>query len=158
MLKTEEIRELYEKDFYRWVHENLELLRKGEYDLVDWENLLEEVEYMARKYEDELKERLGVYMEHRYKIENFKKLAGNETAGSGWNKSILNQLVEISRILEDNPSLRSKLPGLLQPAWGYALKRLKAWLIRNKFNPEDFNLPEMCPYGYEDIMKDIAKF
>jgi hypothetical protein len=31
--------------------ENLKLLKNKEYELVDWENLLEEIEYMARRTE-----------------------------------------------------------------------------------------------------------
>ncbi|MFZ8786840.1 DUF29 family protein, partial [Thermocrinis sp.] len=42
------LKELYEKDFYLWVMENLKLLKNKEYDLVDWENLLEEIEDMGR--------------------------------------------------------------------------------------------------------------
>ncbi len=158
MVKTEGLKDLYERDFYRWVYENLELIKRGEYSLVDWENLMEEVEYMAKKYEEELKRRLGVYMEHRYKLENLRAFAGGERAGAGWKKSLLNQLVEISRILEDNPSLKNKLPELLQPAWKYALKRLKAWLIKNHLEPENYHLPKACPYSYEEVLKDIAKF
>ena len=48
-LKTKSLKELYEKDFYLWVLENLRLLKNREFELVDWENLLEEIEYMARK-------------------------------------------------------------------------------------------------------------
>jgi hypothetical protein len=45
---TQNLKELYEKDFYLWVQENLRLLKNREYDLVDWENLLEEIEDMGR--------------------------------------------------------------------------------------------------------------
>ena len=31
-LKTQNLKELYEKDFYLWVMENLKLLKNGEYD------------------------------------------------------------------------------------------------------------------------------
>jgi hypothetical protein len=48
-LKIKNLKELYEKDFYLWVMENLKLLKNGEYNLVDWENLLEEIEDMARR-------------------------------------------------------------------------------------------------------------
>jgi phage pi2 protein 07 len=40
---TQSIKELYEKDFYLWVQENLRFLKNREYDLVDWDNLLEEI-------------------------------------------------------------------------------------------------------------------
>ena len=48
-LKTQNLKELYEKDFYLWVMENLKLLKNREYDLADWENLLEEIEDMAKR-------------------------------------------------------------------------------------------------------------
>jgi len=50
--KTQNLKELYEKDFYLWVQENLRLLKNKEYDLVDWENLLEEIEDMGQRYLD----------------------------------------------------------------------------------------------------------
>jgi hypothetical protein len=36
-LKTQSLKELYAKDFYLWVMENLRLLKNKEYELVDWE-------------------------------------------------------------------------------------------------------------------------
>jgi hypothetical protein len=31
------LKELHEKDYYRWVNENLQLLKEREYNSVDWE-------------------------------------------------------------------------------------------------------------------------
>jgi hypothetical protein len=45
-LKIQQLKELYEKDFLLWLEENLKLLENREYDLVDWENLLEEIRDM----------------------------------------------------------------------------------------------------------------
>jgi hypothetical protein len=36
--KIQNLKELYEQDFYLWVQENLKLLKNKEYELVDWEN------------------------------------------------------------------------------------------------------------------------
>jgi hypothetical protein len=41
--EAQNLKDLYEKDFYLWVQENLKLLEEKKYDLVDWENLLEEI-------------------------------------------------------------------------------------------------------------------
>jgi len=49
-LKTKSLKELYEKDFYLWVLENLKLLKNKEFELVDWENLLEEIEDVAKRH------------------------------------------------------------------------------------------------------------
>lgn len=48
LLFSESPKELYERDFYLWVYENLRLLKEGNYSLVDWQNLLEEIENMAK--------------------------------------------------------------------------------------------------------------
>jgi hypothetical protein len=63
-LKTQSLKELYEKDFYLWVLENLKLLKNKEFELVDWENLLEEIEYMARKELRSVISLMAVIMEH----------------------------------------------------------------------------------------------
>lgn len=39
---------LYETDYLQWIESNLEKLRQKNYQQVDWENLLEEIEDMAR--------------------------------------------------------------------------------------------------------------
>jgi hypothetical protein len=52
---TQSLKDLYEKDFYLWVMENLKLLKNKEYDLVDWESLLEEIEDMGQRYYDAIR-------------------------------------------------------------------------------------------------------
>jgi len=49
-ISKEELKELYDKDFPLWVEINLELLKEKAYDLVDWENLLEEIEDMGLRH------------------------------------------------------------------------------------------------------------
>jgi hypothetical protein len=66
-LKTQNLKGLYEKDFYLWIMENLKLLKNREYDLVDWENLLEEIEDLAKREIKSLISFMAVIMEHIYK-------------------------------------------------------------------------------------------
>jgi hypothetical protein len=40
--------DLYEEDFVLWTEKIAELLKRKEFDSVDWENLIEEVECMGR--------------------------------------------------------------------------------------------------------------
>lgn len=51
-LKIQQLQELYEKDFLLWLEENLKLLENREYDLVDWENLLEEIRDIGQRHLD----------------------------------------------------------------------------------------------------------
>ena len=44
----QDLKQLYNKDFYQWIMENVELLKNKEFDLVDWENVIDELESMGR--------------------------------------------------------------------------------------------------------------
>jgi hypothetical protein len=46
---------------------NLKLLKNREYDLADWENLLEEIEDMGQRYLDSAISFIAVILEHLYK-------------------------------------------------------------------------------------------
>jgi hypothetical protein len=130
-LKTQNLKELYEKDFYLWVMENLKLLKNKEYELVDWENLLEEIEDMARRELRSVISLMAVIMEHLYKWENFRE---NEYMGSHWKKSINTARMEIADLFDDNPSLRrvAQEKESLNKAWRRAVRRLLFGLMKTK--------------------------
>ncbi|MCX7760766.1 MAG: DUF29 domain-containing protein [Hydrogenothermaceae bacterium] len=152
-ISKEELKQLYDKDFPLWAEINLQLLKEKAYELVDWENLLEEIEDMAKSDLKACISYLAIILEHLYKIDNFKHLAGGELAGNKWRKSVLTSRNNILSILEHYPSLKNKLPEELNTAWIYAKGYLKNWLIENDYNPEDFNIPAQCPYTYQEAME-----
>ncbi len=157
-LSKEELKELYDKDFPLWVEINLQLLKEKAYDLVDWENLLEEIEDMGRSDLKACISYLAVILEHLYKWDNFKNLVGGKDAGINWIKSIRNARKEILKVFDMSPSLRSKLPLELTTAWKHARRELEYWLEDNDYDPEKFNIPEKCPYTYEEAMsRDLKK-
>jgi hypothetical protein len=47
-LKAQSLKELYEKDFYLWLLDNLRPSKNKEYELLDWEHLQEELEGMGK--------------------------------------------------------------------------------------------------------------
>ncbi|MCS7285500.1 MAG: DUF29 domain-containing protein, partial [Hydrogenobacter thermophilus] len=92
------------------------------------------------------------------KWDNFKGLAGGEIAGRGWIKSVNNARRRINTLFKNYPSLRLKLPHELQKAWDFALDNLIEWLEDNDYDPEDFHIPQECPYTYEEAMtRDLKK-
>jgi hypothetical protein len=157
---TQRLKELYEKDFYLWVQENLRLLKNKEYNLVDWENLLEEIEDMARRELRSLINLMAIIMEHLYKWENYRESA---YIGSGWKKSILNARKEVLKLFKDEPSLKAKAQEkeILQRAWEDAVLDLIAWFKGNErlalrhFGrfPTEKDFPQECPYTFEQIME-----
>jgi Hypothetical protein slr1203 len=161
-LKTQNLKELYEKDFYLWVLENLKLLKNKEYELVDWENLLEEIEYMARKELRSVISLMAVIMEHLYKWENYRESA---YVGSGWKKSILNARKELIDLFDEIPSLKriAQEKDSLNKAWRRAVNSLIVWfdedenknLAKKYFGrlPTEEDFPKECPYTFEQVME-----
>lgn len=148
----EELEKLYDTDYPLWVQVNIELLKDGAYELVDWDNLLEEIQDMGARHLDACISYLAVILEHLYKLDNFKKIAGGDTAGNSWRQSIDYSRVEIETLFDRYPSLRKKLPENMEYAWRYAKRKLEKWLKYNGYNPSDFAIPEKVPYSFEEAM------
>ena len=55
MLNT---KQLYEQDFYLWVTTTIEKIRDRDFDSVDWENVLEELEDLGSERKNELESHL----------------------------------------------------------------------------------------------------
>jgi hypothetical protein len=161
-LRTQSLKELYEKDFYLWVLENLKLLKSKEFEFVDWENLLEEIEDMAKRHFESVISYMAVIMEHLYKWEKFRE---NEYMDSHWKKSINTARMEIADLFDDNPSLRrvAQEKESLNKAWKRAVRRLVLWfdedenknLAKKYFGrlPTEEDFPKDCPYTFEQVME-----
>lgn len=148
-----DLKKLYTQDYPLWVEENLRLITSGDYQLVDWENMIEEIKDMGSRHLESCISFMAVILEHLYKLDNFKDITGGKTAGHGWKRSIYNARAEIEYLIDTYPSLRNKIEGELPKAWNKARKKLIAWLKSNQFDANRFNIPQECPYSYEDIFK-----
>jgi len=61
-------------------------------------------------------------------------------------------------MLDVYPSLKNRLPFEIQTAWKFARRELESWLENIDYEPEDFNIPEKCPYTYEEAMdRDLKR-
>ncbi|MCX7760142.1 MAG: DUF29 domain-containing protein [Hydrogenothermaceae bacterium] len=151
-ISKEELKRLYDEDFPQWAEINLQLLKEKAYELVDWDNLLEEIEDMSRSDLKACVSFMVVILEHLYKFDNFKDLAGGETAGKSWIRSIENSRDRLNLLFNRYPSLRIKTLTELSWAWEKARVNLRIWLRNNNYNPDNFNIPENCPYSFDDII------
>ncbi len=159
-ITKEELKELYDKDFPLWVEINLELLKEKAYELVDWENLFEEIEDMAKSDLKACISYLAVILEHLYKWDNFRELtsAGKEKGSLSWIKSIEVARERIEVLFYRYPSLKAKLQQELDFAWKDARVRIREWLREISKDPDKFNIPKECPYTYEEAMtRDLRK-
>jgi hypothetical protein len=132
----------YDLDFYGWANEQAQVLREGRLTEADIAHIAEEIESMGRSEKRELVSRLVVLLTHlliwRYQP------AGR---GSSWRASITVQRRRLSDHLEDNPSLRPRIPDAMTSAYGDA--RIVAG-DETKLGETAF--PETAPWLFDDVM------
>jgi Domain of unknown function DUF29 len=101
-------RSLYDRDFALWVEAQVAAVRAGDVAALDVDNLVEELEGLTRRDERALGSQLKRIMAHLLKQRH-----QPERATRSWEDSIANGREEIADILEQSPSLRRTLPGLM---------------------------------------------
>jgi hypothetical protein len=156
------LRELYEKDYYLWVQETLKLLKERRYELVDWENLLEEIDAIGRSLFIDMLRQMRKIMEGLYKWEKFK----NHPEAYDWVEEISKARRELREIFEDSPSLKAiaKNKDTLQKAWKLTTYALVDWLtlppnkalVVSHFKgklPTEEDFPQECPYTFQQVME-----
>lgn len=126
----------YQTDYYGWTVEQAELLKTGNWQKIDVENLIEEVESMGRSEKRSLESRLIVLITHLLKWQ-----CQPVRRGKSWELTIKGQRVNCLDVLDDNPSLKSKLDELFIKAY----YRAKLEAAKETGLDEDY-FPEACPY------------
>lgn len=160
IMDKNQLKQLYDKDFPAWVEVNLELIKSGDYSLVDWENLIEEIEDMAKSELKTCLSHMAVILEHMYKWDNYRSYtqAGYEKGGRGWIKSVVNARNRIKILLKRYPSLQSKLLEHIDWAWDEAKVLIVDSLMDLGVRLDLDDLPEKCPYDFSQIMnRDLEK-
>ncbi|HSO84894.1 DUF29 domain-containing protein [Thiocapsa sp.] len=132
----------YDKDFYGWLTDNVALMRRGQLDRIDVENIAEELEAMAKSEKRELLSRLAVLLMHLLKW-HYQAPKGSRS----WRTTILAQRMDVSELLEDSPGLRPFLIDKLQAV--YEKAKLKA---EDETGIDRRQFPDHCPYALEDIL------
>ena len=121
MTQTVVKKSLYESDYLLWTQEIVSKLKARDFDNVDFENLIEEIEDLGRSYKDELESRLDVLLSHI-----LKRLYVSLTNDyNGWERTIREQRKQIRRRIEKSPSLKSYLPTIFDGVWQDVLKEIR---------------------------------
>lgn len=94
----------YETDFFAWTNTQAELLRAKRFDQLDLENLIEELEGMARKERRELRHRIEQLIMHLLKC-----TAQPERISGSWLGTIREQRYRIAELMQEMPSLKPLL-------------------------------------------------
>ncbi|MGH7038106.1 MAG: DUF29 domain-containing protein [Stellaceae bacterium] len=107
---------LYDADFVLWAEEQAAALRaaaRGASNLeLDWENLAEEIEDLGKSSRRELRSRLLVILEHLLKLEYSPAVDPR----AGWRETIGRERSNTEDLLDESPSLRGELAGMIEAA------------------------------------------
>lgn len=117
MDSTFNIQKLYDRDFVEWCEVTASQLKERKFEQVDLENLIEEIEGLAKRDRRELKNRLTVLLAHLLK----RIYVNSPDNFHGWELTIREQRRQIQDLLQDSPSLKSYLEEVFNIAYQNAL-------------------------------------
>lgn len=132
----------YEADYAQWCVEQAALLRKGQLDQLDRENLAEEIETLGRSERREIGSRLSEILTHLLKWQY-----QPEKRKGGWEAEIIEHRLQLAALLADNPSLRRYPSEVLAIQYDYARRKAVA---HTGLNISVF--PAIAPYTIEQIL------
>ncbi|WP_167759786.1 DUF29 domain-containing protein [Massilia horti] len=108
----------YDQDFDLWLRAQATLLRERKFDLLDFDNLAEEVEGMARAEHRELRNRLEVVLIHLLKL---RFQPGHPS--NNWLGTLGEQRSRLGLLIEDSPSMARHIAGYAEHAYRNAVKK-----------------------------------
>ena len=130
------------QDFYAWTQQQADLLRHKNFDKIDLEHLIEEIESMGNSEVRELESRLTVLLMHLLKWQYQPKLQTRS-----WVLTIKEQRRRIVKRLQQSPSLKSKLQEIINDA--YELARGDAV---DETGLSESSFPETCLWEYSHFI------
>ena len=133
---------LYEADFYAWTQEQARLLRSQQWNRIDLPNLIEEIESLGKQQRQELRNRLSVLLGHLLKWHY-----QPQHRSRSWLATLRIQRLDITELLEDNPSLKSYIEEAMHKAY---LKGVE--LAVGETNLPNRTFPRECPYSLVEIL------
>lgn len=132
----------YDRDFYQWIDRHVTLLRAGRIAELDVENLIDELESMAKRDRRELVSHLAILLLHLLKWE-FQP----EQRSSSWKGSIKEQRLQIEDQLADSPSLKNYLPESIAKAYLKAVE-----IAQDETGLAESVFPATCLYSVAQLL------
>ncbi|MBE9191419.1 DUF29 domain-containing protein [Gloeocapsopsis crepidinum LEGE 06123] len=133
---------LYDTDYGLWLASQIDSLKSHQWDDLDIDNLIEELEGLNRSNEHALESYLVVILTHLLKWEY-----QPEARSRSWQGSILNGRKRIARLFKQQPSLKPRVAELVPEAYTDAteIATLETGLPADVF-------PTECSYSADQIL------
>ncbi len=132
----------YSSDYYTWTQEQVKLLKLKQFEQVDWDNLIEEIEDLGKSRENALESYLERLLDHLLKLSYWD--SEKEYCTRGWKAEIRNFRAQIKKILRKNPALKNKL----EPMWE------DIYPVRISIMKELFYIPDNCNISLDNALSN----
>ena len=142
MAVTTALKQLYEIDDVQWLEETVGLLKDRQFDHLDLENLIEELEDLGSEKKNAVSSLLEQLIRHLLLLE-FWEMERENNIGH-WQAEIVSFRTQLRRRLTTN--LRNYLSQELLSIYGDALVYVR---IKTRFK---VNFPINCPYTLEQLL------
>jgi Domain of unknown function DUF29 len=142
----------YNTDFAQWAEDQARALRaaagNGSNLQIDWENVAEEIEALARSERSSLASHIATVIEHLAKLD----ASPATDPRAGWQETIFRSREKIQRLLDDNPSMRANLDEVIEKEHLAAMRVVGRLLALHAETPL-VPLDRLC-YSKEQVLDD----
>jgi hypothetical protein len=139
---------LYDEDFYVWTEAQAELLRQRRFEALDLDNLIEEVEGLARAEKSSVLNNASIIIEHLLKLQ----YSPAQEPRNVWRASVREHRRRLRRDL--TPRLRQILDAELASLYGEVRDDTEALLRDYSEGAAADALPATCPYSLDQLAGD----
>ncbi len=142
MMSVTELKNLYELDESQWLEETVKLLKNKQFQALDLENLIEELEDLGREKKNALASLLEQVIRYLLLLQYW--TSESEYNKVHWQEEIYNFRIQLKRRLTTNLRnyLESELNSLYQDALGFVKIKTK----------NSVSFPLECPYSLDQLL------
>jgi hypothetical protein len=139
---------LYAEDFYVWTEVQAGLLRKRQFEDLDIDNLIEEVEDLGGALKRTVRSRVRTITAHLLKLQH----SGASEPRAGWRQTIVSQRNDLADEL--TPALRRDVAAALEEIYDRARNEAEVALRDHGEDAAADALPASCPYTLDQVTGD----
>lgn len=142
MLSIHHLKQLYEIDDSQWLEETISLLENNQFQLLDLEHLIEELEDLGKEKKNAVASLLEQVIRHLLLLQYWTNEAEYNT--THWQEEIYNFRTQLGRKITTNLRnfLEKELNSIYQDALGFVkIKTVNA-----------VSFPSECPYSLEQLL------
>ena len=146
---------IYEKDFNLWLESTINNLKNHNFENLDVENLIEELQDLGKSDKSRLESNLTILLAHLLKLKV--QYDAPEMMTRSWYNSIDEHRTRVNKQLAKTPSLKSHLNNAIDEAYYDARKLAIKEGKRASFGvriPHENEYPSTCPFDIEQILDE----